>query len=323
MPRAARHPPHRYIINRDCYPRRPESVLAPFDVDANAREKRPARPCYSAVMPLSSSPVSIVAVLGLMLIAVGTGGVSAPALAQSPALAAYDTALRDFRAILAERRAQIDAKRPLPNLPGQAVYLARLQGDEHLQGPDRRGARAHRPAQQVRRAAGLLRRRHRAADRGVRGAVHDHAGAAGGRAGLATRRSRTSPISAGRSRAPRASMPPPPTRRAASPRASSSPRPTATRTSATPAPTPTRAACRRASRRIARGAAAWAALRPRIAALDPAVAARDDQETARVGKGDQRFNHWTAVRNGLMNAHAELFARSRRSRRCCPTRSTR
>ncbi len=58
-----------------------------------------------------------------------------------------------------------------------------------------------------------------------------------------------------------------------------------------------------------KGRAAWAALRPRIAALDPAVAARDDKETARVGKGDQRFNHWTAVRNGLMNAHADLFAR--------------
>ena len=27
----------------------------------------------------------------------------------------------------------------------------------------------------------------------------------------------------------------------------------------------------------------------------------------RVGTGDQRFNHWTAVRNGLMNAHADLF----------------
>ena len=38
------------------------------------------------------------------------------------------------------------------------------------------------------------------------------------------------------------------------------------------------------------------------------MAARDDKEEARVGKGDQRYNHWTAVRNGLMNAHAELFA---------------
>ena len=45
-----------------------------------------------------------------------------------------------------------------------------------------------------------------------------------------------------------------------------------------------------------------------MAALDPAVAARDDKETKRVGNGDQRYNHWTAVRNGLMNAHADLFA---------------
>jgi hypothetical protein len=56
-----------------------------------------------------------------------------------------------------------------------------------------------------------------------------------------------------------------------------------------------------------RGRMAWAALRSRVAALDPAVAARDDRERVRVGTGDQRFNHWTAVRNGLMNAHADLF----------------
>ncbi|MFZ1104242.1 MAG: hypothetical protein WAN86_15595 [Hyphomicrobiaceae bacterium] len=58
----------------------------------------------------------------------------------------------------------------------------------------------------------------------------------------------------------------------------------------------------------AKGRAAWAALRPKIAALDPEVAARDAKETARVGDGDQRFNHWAAVRNGLMNAQAALFA---------------
>jgi hypothetical protein len=57
-----------------------------------------------------------------------------------------------------------------------------------------------------------------------------------------------------------------------------------------------------------KGREAWAALLPRVAALDPAVAARDARETVRVGEGDQRFNHWTAVRNGLMNAHAGLFA---------------
>ena len=57
-----------------------------------------------------------------------------------------------------------------------------------------------------------------------------------------------------------------------------------------------------------KGREAWAAMLPKVAALDPAVAARDAKETARVGDGDQRFNHWTAVRNGLMNAHADLFA---------------
>ena len=52
----------------------------------------------------------------------------------------------------------------------------------------------------------------------------------------------------------------------------------------------------------------WAAIRKSIAAFDPALIARDDKEEARVGNLDQRYNHWTAVRNGLMNAHAEMFA---------------
>ena len=51
----------------------------------------------------------------------------------------------------------------------------------------------------------------------------------------------------------------------------------------------------------------WTAIKKSIAAFDPALDARDDKEEARVGKGDHRFNHWTAVRNGLMNAHADLF----------------
>jgi hypothetical protein len=51
----------------------------------------------------------------------------------------------------------------------------------------------------------------------------------------------------------------------------------------------------------------WAAIKPSIATLDPALSARDDKEEARVGNSDHRYNHWTAVRDGLMNAHAELF----------------
>jgi hypothetical protein len=51
----------------------------------------------------------------------------------------------------------------------------------------------------------------------------------------------------------------------------------------------------------------WAAIKKSIAALDPALNARDDKEEARVGNLDRRYNHWTAVRDGLMNAHADIF----------------
>jgi hypothetical protein len=52
----------------------------------------------------------------------------------------------------------------------------------------------------------------------------------------------------------------------------------------------------------------WAAIKKSIAAFDPALIARDDKEEARAGNLDHRYNHWIAVRDGLMNAHAELFA---------------
>ena len=51
----------------------------------------------------------------------------------------------------------------------------------------------------------------------------------------------------------------------------------------------------------------WAAIKSAVAAFDPALIARDEAEEARARKIDHRFNHWTAVRDGLMNAHASLF----------------
>src|SRR3954462_13086055 len=63
------------------------------------------------------------AVAAYPMIAYGQQGVLTKA--QSDALAAYEKAAADFKAILAERRAQIDAKQPLPDLPGQGLYLAR------------------------------------------------------------------------------------------------------------------------------------------------------------------------------------------------------
>ena len=46
-----------------------------------------------------------------------------------------------------------------------------------------------------------------------------------------------------------------------------------------------------------------------IAAIDPALNLRDDREEARAGSLDHRYNHWTAVRDGLMSAHADIFPR--------------
>jgi hypothetical protein len=51
----------------------------------------------------------------------------------------------------------------------------------------------------------------------------------------------------------------------------------------------------------------WAAIKRTITAFDPALSARDDKEEARIGNLDHRLNHWTAVRDALMNAHADLF----------------
>jgi hypothetical protein len=51
----------------------------------------------------------------------------------------------------------------------------------------------------------------------------------------------------------------------------------------------------------------WAAIKPSIVGFDPSLGFRDDKEEARVGRLDHRFNHWTAVRDGLMNAHADVF----------------
>jgi hypothetical protein len=51
----------------------------------------------------------------------------------------------------------------------------------------------------------------------------------------------------------------------------------------------------------------WAALKTSIAKFDPALIARDTAEERRVGNMDRRFNHWIAVRDGLVNAHADLF----------------
>jgi hypothetical protein len=254
-------------------------------------------------------------ILALFAAGIGDAGGVTPAAAQSSslskeqaaALAAYDNALRAFKAVLAERRAQINAKQKLGDRPGQALYLARREVMSSYKDltdvvPARIGrgnkfkvppayfdaaieplideyaalfkimqappARAQESKTPFKDIADLGRAIARA--KGLDAATVD----AAGRISLGIFFAETNGnqnIGNARSNTYKGSL-------------------------------------QTGVAEDRKGRAAWAALRPRIAALDPAVAARDDKETARVGSGDQRFNHWTGVRNGLMNAHADLFA---------------
>jgi hypothetical protein len=238
-----------------------------------------------------------------------------PAAAQSEAhtkeqatnVAAYDKALRTFKAVLAQRRAQINARRELPNLPGQALYLARLKMmsaykdltdalPSRIGRPNKFGVppayfdadieplieeygalfrimqappkQAQASETPFKDVADLARAIARA--KGLDAATAD----AAGRISLGLFFAETNGlqnIGNARSNAYKGSL-------------------------------------QTGVAEDRQGRVAWAALKPRIAAVDPAVASRDAKETARIGGGDQRYNHWTAVRNGLMNAHADLFA---------------
>ncbi len=259
----------------------------------------------------------VAAALGLALVAIGATGVglatpvaaqtAASAEEQAAARAAYDKALRDFKAILAERRGQIERGERLPERPGQALYLTRLQvmstykdltdlDPSRIGRPNKLGvppayldadleplldeytalfnimqappAEAQASRTPFKDVADLGRAIARAKGMDV-GTVD-----AAGRIALGIFFAETNGnqnIANVRSSKYMGSL-------------------------------------QTGVEEDRKGHKAWAALLPKVAALDPAVAARDAREAARVGEGDQRFNHWTAVRNGLMSAHADLLA---------------
>jgi hypothetical protein len=225
---------------------------------------------------------------------------------QSDALNAYTMAVKDFKSILSERRAQIDAKQPLPDLPGQALYLARnnmMSAYKDL--TDALPSKIGRPNK-----FGIPPAYFNADDEplideylalfSVMQAPPANAqnsdtpfkdvvdlGTAIGRAkGLdAANAELAGRISLGvffaetngnqnlgnaRSNAYKGSL-------------------------------------QTGVDEDQSGQKKWAAIKKSIAAFDPALSARDTKEEARVGNADHRFNHWTGVRNGLMNAHADLF----------------
>jgi hypothetical protein len=226
--------------------------------------------------------------------------------AQADALDAYNTAVAQFKSVLTERRAQIEANQPLPNLPGQALYLARIAMMSAYKDltdllPSKIGrlnkfgippayfdadneplldeyknlfAIMQAPPADAQNSATPFHDVVELATAIARAKGLDAANTeVAGRIGLGIFFAETNGnqnIGNARSNKYKGSF----------------------QTGVS-------------EDRI--GRKRWAAMRKTVAAFDPALIARDDQEEARAGKLDHRFNHWTAARDGLMNAHAALF----------------
>ena len=103
-------------------------------------KNRAAAPTAALALGLLFTPpasIAIDAAIGsvapLVAAVIGDVGFISPAMAepaaltkkQSDALNAYNNSRSHFEQILGQRRAQINSKQLRPNLPGQALYLAR------------------------------------------------------------------------------------------------------------------------------------------------------------------------------------------------------
>ena len=225
---------------------------------------------------------------------------------QSDALKVYNAAVNDFKSILDQRRTQINSKQPLPNLPGQALYLARINMmsaykdltdalPSKIGRPNKFGipppyfdagteplideyralfdimeappSNAQNSDTPFKDVVDLATAIARA--KGLDAKAAD----AAGRISLGLFFAETNGkqnIGNARSNTYKGSL--------------------------QTGPSEDRA-----------GRKKWAAVKKTIAALDPALAGRDDKEAARIGNLDYRLNHWIAVRDGLMSAHADLF----------------
>jgi hypothetical protein len=262
-----------------------------------------------ALQPPSKSILFVIA-CGAALLLMPMSGADAQPLAltasQSDAVGAYNDAVRRFETILSERQAQIDSKQQLPHLPGQALYLARVaMMSAYKDLTDATPSRIGRPNKfgippayfdadteplidaylklfrimeappgDAQSSATPFKDVFDLATAIARAKGLDAADAeVAGRIGLGIFFAETD----GRQNVGNA------------------------RSDTYKGSFQTGIAEDRSGQRQ------WAAIKPAIAAFDPALIARDAAEEARAGGLDHRFNHWTAVRDGLMSAHAALF----------------
>jgi hypothetical protein len=264
--------------------------------------------------PTAALALGLCAVASLVAAVIGNLGLMSPAMGepaaltkkQSEALDTYNNSRNHFEAILGQRRAQINSRQPPPNLPGQALYLARNNMmsaykdltdalPSKIGGPNKYGippayfSADNEPLlDEYRRLFDLMQAppvNAQNSDTPFKDVVDlgtaiararglDAANAeAAGRISLGLFFAETNGnqnIGNARSNKYKGSL-------------------------QTGVP------------EDQNGRKKWAAIKKSIAALDPALSLRDDKEEARVGNLDHRYNHWTAVRDGLMNAHADIF----------------
>jgi hypothetical protein len=248
--------------------------------------------------------------LGLLLVPFAYPAAGAPALTkpQAEAVAAYDEALTQFKAILAERRAQIDKGEPLPNLPGQALYLARNRMiGTYKDLTDLVPARIGRPNRYGLPPAYF--------DADNEPLLDEYA--------ALFKVMQAPPANAQASRTPFEDVVVLGTAIARAKGLDAAQADIAGRISlglffaetngnqniGNARSNKYKGSLQTGTAESQKGRTKWTAIKPTIAAFDPDLIARDDRETVRARKIDQRYNHWIAVRNGLMNAHAEIFPR--------------
>jgi hypothetical protein len=272
---------------------------------------------FTATIPIAVDAI-INTVASLVSPAIGNLSFTSPAMGQpdvvtkkqSDALSAYNNAVSDFESVLGQRRAQVNSNQRLPNLPGQALYLARINMmsaykdltdalPSKIGRPNKFGippayfdaqteplvdeyralfdimeappANAQKSATPFKDVVDLAIAIARA--KGLDAANAEEAG----RISLGLFFAETNGnqnVGNGRSNTYKGSFQTGPSE-------------------------------------DQNGQKKWAAIKPTIAAFDPALSVRDDKEEARAGNLDHRFNHWTAVRDALMGEHADIFPQVR------------
>jgi hypothetical protein len=231
------------------------------------------------------------------------GGLSRP---QSDALEANDKAVKNFTQLLAERRAQIDSGAALPNLPGQALYLARnAMIGAHKDLTDLLPGKIGRPNKYKILPAYFDADNEPLLDEYTRLFSLMQAPPAGAQnsktpfrdvADLATAIARAKGLDAGDAEvAGRVGV------------GMFFAETNGNQNIGNARSNTYKGSFQTGPSEDLNGRKKWAAIKSSIAAFDPALIARDTEEEARVGALDHRYNHWTAARDGLMNAHAELF----------------